>query len=257
MTPGYEKIPRAREIGVLVATDSHGATESLAEYDCSLQGNTLTLIQEAPSPELLFRSDGEAFRAALFESARRLAVELSFAGLLEVRFQVDVAGSAWVSSVRLGLVRQHTLVEMVTGLDLVALQFSIAAGEPLPKELQTLEPKGHAVGASIVAMDQTDAVVEKLAFAPAPQGRSRTEPSATTGAILPTDDAALIAKLTTYEPIRHRALLSMDRMLAEAQIAPFATNIDALRRVLGDYTFRAGQYDSQLGDKLEAAAGEA
>ena len=48
-----------------------------------------TLIHETPSPELLFRSDGEAFRMALFESARRLAAELRYAGLLEVKFKAE------------------------------------------------------------------------------------------------------------------------------------------------------------------------
>jgi biotin carboxylase len=63
----------------------------------------------------------------------------------------------------------------------------------------------------------------------------------------------LIAKLTTFEPIRHRAILSMDRMLAELSVEPFITNVQSLRRILGDYAFRAGQYDKQTA--LRFAAG--
>jgi biotin carboxylase len=51
--------------------------------------------------------------------------------------------------------------------------------------------------------------------------------------------------VTTFEPIRHRALLSMDRMLAEMRVQPFATNVHILRKILSDYAFRAGQYDSE------------
>jgi biotin carboxylase len=118
---------RPREIGVLVAADSHGATCAIAECDRSLSTSEHTLIHETPSPELLFRDDGEAFRMALFESARRLSAELRYAGLLEVRFHIDPSGLSWVSDVTIGLPRYHTLMEMVTRVDLVALQLRIAS----------------------------------------------------------------------------------------------------------------------------------
>ena len=236
---------KPREICVLVAADSHGETTAIAECDRSLSSAEHTLIHETPSPELLFRSDGEAFRMALFESARRLAAELRYAGLLEVKFHVDPSGLSWVSDVKIGLPRHHTLIEMVTRVDLVALQLRIASGEPIPEELESLEPRGHALDASILALDQQDAVVSSYSAAPAPQGRVRATSSATVGLPLPADDRPLIVKLTTYAPIRHRALLSMDRMLAEMRVEPFSTNVEALRRILSDYAFRAGQYNSE------------
>jgi acetyl/propionyl-CoA carboxylase alpha subunit len=240
-----EDSSRPREICVLVAADSHGETTAIAECDRSLSTSEHTLIHETPSPELLFRSDGGAFRMALFESARRLAAELRYAGLLEVKFHICPSGLCWVSDVKIGLPRHHTLIEMVTRVDLVALQLRIASGEPIPEELETVEPRGHALDASILALDQQDAVVSSYAVAPASQGRVRTTSSATVGLALPADDRPLIAKLSTYAPIRHRALLSMDRMLAEMRVEPFDTNVPALRRILSDYAFRAGQYDSE------------
>ena len=248
-----EDASRPREIGVLVAADSHGATSAIVECDRSLSSSEHTLIHETPSPELIFRVDGEAFRMALFETARRLAAELRYAGLLEVRFQIDPAGLAWVSDVQIGLPRHHTLIEMVTRLDLVALQLRIASGEPIPDDLDNIEPRGHALDASILALDQQDAVVSSYSISPSPQGRVRATSSATVGLPLPADDRPLIAKLTTYEPIRHRALLSMDRMLAEMRAQPFTTNVQALRRVLSDYAFRAGQYDSESATRFASA----
>lgn len=239
----FEPPYRPREVGVLVAADSHGDTIAIAECDRSLSTSEHVLIHESPSPELFFRPDGEAFRMALFDSARRLAAELRYAGLLEIRFQLDPAGRAWASAVTIGLPRQHTLVEMVTRVDLVGLQLRIASGERIPEELGALEPRGHALGASIVALDQTDAAVSSLSIAPAPQGRAQATASASVGLPLPADDRPLIAKLTTYDPLRHRALLTMDRMLAEMRAEPFATNVADLRRILGDYAFRAGCYD--------------
>jgi acetyl/propionyl-CoA carboxylase alpha subunit len=131
---------------------------------------------------------------------------------------------------------------MVTGIDLVALQLRIAGGESLPEELSTLEPKGHALEAAVVAVDRQDAVVSSYSVAPAPPGRARATASATVGMPLPADDKPLLAKLCTHGPIRHAALLSMDRMLAEMRVEPFSTNIGTLRRILSDHCFRAGQY---------------
>lgn len=247
------ELHRPRELSVLVAADSHGATAAIAECDRSLSTDEHTLIHETPSPELLFRSDGEAFRMALFESARRVASELRYAGLLEVTFQIDPAGLSWVSDVKVGLPRHHTLIEMAAGTDLVALQLRIASGDSIPEELESVQLQGHALDASILALDQQDAAVTAYSVAPAPQGRVRATSSATVGQALPGDDRPLVAKLTTYAPIRHRALLSMDRMLAEIRIEPFATNIPTLRRILGDYAFRAGQYDSHFATKFANA----
>jgi acetyl/propionyl-CoA carboxylase alpha subunit len=241
---------RPRELAVLVAADSHGETAAIAECDRSLSTSEHTLIHETPSPELLFRSDGEAFRMALFESARRLAAELRYAGLLEVKFHIDPSGLSWVSDVKIGLPRHHTLIEMCTGVDLVALQLRIASGEPIPEELESIESRGHALDASILALDQADAVVSSYSIAPAPQARVRATSSATIGMPLPADDRPLIAKLTTYAPIRHGALLSMDRMLAEMRTEPFSTNVQSLRQILSDFAFRAGQYDTESASRF-------
>ncbi len=248
-----DELTQPREIAVLVAADSHGETTAIVECDRSLSTSEHTLIHETPSPELSFRSDGEAFRMALFENARRLAAELRYAGLLEVKFHIDPSGLAWVSDVKIGLPRHHTLIEMVTRLDLVALQLQIASGESLPEELETVEARGHALDASILALDQQDAVVSSYSVAPAPQGRVRATSSATVGLPLPADDRPLIAKLTTHAPIRHQALLSMDRVLAELRAEPFTTNVQSLRRILSDYAFRAGQYDNESARRFASA----
>lgn len=244
---------RPREVGVLVAADSYGETIAIAECDRSLSTSEHSLIHESPSPELFFRRDGEAFRMALFDSACRLAAEFRYAGLLEVRFQLDPDGRAWVSGVTIGLPRHHTLIEMVTKVDLVGQQLRIASGEKIPEELRSLEPRGHALGASILALDQTEAPVSSFSIAPAPQGRVQTATSATVGLPLPADDRPLIAKLTTYDPLRHSALLTMDRMLAEMRAEPFATNVADIRRILMDYAFRAGQYDAESAERFMSA----
>jgi len=236
---------RPRDIRVLIAADAHGEAVAIAECDRSLSTDEHTLIHECPSPELLFRRDGEAFRIALCDAARRIATELRYAGLLEVRFDIDADGHAWAGGVTIGLPRQHTLVEMVTKVDLVAVQLRIASGEKVDEDLGAIELRGHAAAASIVARTQPRDEVTSFSIAPAPQGRVQAAASATVGLPLPRDDRPVIAKLTTFDPIRHRALLTMDRMLAEMRAEPFETNVADLRRILADYAFRAGQYDTE------------
>ncbi|MEM7434208.1 MAG: biotin carboxylase N-terminal domain-containing protein [Myxococcota bacterium] len=241
---------RPREVGVLVAADTHGDAIAIAECDRSLSVDDRVILHESPAPELFFRRDGEAFRLSLFESARRLACELRYAGLLEIRFQLDPDGRAWVLGVSIGLPRHHTLIEMVTKVDLVGEQLRIASGDNLTEQLRSLKARGHALATSIVAVDNADASVASLSIAPAPQGRVQSAASATLGLPLPADDRPLIAKLTTYDPIRHRALLAMDRILAELKAEPFETNVGEVRRILADYSFRAGQYDTQSVDRF-------
>ncbi len=242
-----------RQVGVLVAADSEGETAAIGECERTLSHGDHCLIHESPSPELVFRSDGEAFRLALFESARRVASELRYAGLLEIEFLLDADGLAWVNGVTIGLPRQHTLIEMTTRVDLVNLQIRIAAGEGIPDDLHGVEARGHALAASILATENADAPVGSFFIAPAPQGRVRADSSATVGMALPADDRPLIAKVTTYEPVRHRAMLTMDRLLAELRTEPFETNVGPLRRILADYAFRAGQYDSSANERFSAA----
>ena len=58
------------------------------------------------------------------------------------------------------------------------------------------------------------------------------------------DDGRLVAKISTYAPIRHQAVLTLDRVLAGTQVGPGSTNMAELRQVLGNESFRAGQYDT-------------
>lgn len=239
-------IERARVIDVLLAADMHGEVVGICEQESTLSTKGKPLVDESPSPELAMRADGEAIRTALFDSAIRLAAELRTPGLLTVRFLLDPNTRAFISKVELGLPAQHAIAEMVTGLDLVGLQLSIASGEPLPEEVHAVEPSGHAFGAAVGLAPTSDELppVREVRFPPAPQRQVRFEPAVVEGQVPSGEVLDAICRITTYAPIRHQALLTLDRMLAEFEVRPLATNVPRLRSLIASESYRAGQYDT-------------
>lgn len=89
-----------------------------------------------------------------------------------------------------------------------------------------------------------------MRFPPAPQGKVRFDPAVEPGDTLDTELEPLVARVATFAPIRHQAMLALDRTLAETAIAPVGTNVTFLRRVLNHDSFRAGQYDLGFAKRL-------
>ncbi|MBC7172161.1 MAG: hypothetical protein H5U40_07045, partial [Polyangiaceae bacterium] len=248
-------LERARVLDVLVAADMHGDVVGICEQESTLSQAGGGYIDESPSPDLGMRPDGEAIRTSLFDTAIRLAAELGTPGLVTVRFLLDATARAYVSDVALGLTAQHAIAEMVTGLDLVGLQLSIAAGEPMPDEVHAVEPSGHAFGAVVglgARRDDLEAVRE-IRFPPAPQRQVRVEPAVVEGQIPTGPLVDAVCRITTYAPIRHQALLTLDRMLAELEVSPLEVNVPLLRSVIAHESYRAGQYDTSTAIHLSAS----
>lgn len=242
-------VDRARHLAVTVVVDAHGEVGFFGERETSLRWGPHRLIEEAPSPALLQVPWGEAIREALGDSAIRLARAVGVVGLATIDFLVDAAGRAWIVGIEVGLPFAHPVTEMVCNVDLVEIELRVAAGEELDEAATLAQPTGHSFEARLVAEDgerelvPCSGVVEDLRFPPGPPGMVRAEPAVLPGEHVDAEADALLAKIVTFAPIRHQALLVLDRVLAETHVAPLATNIKVLRRVLGHESFRAGHYD--------------
>lgn len=239
-------LPRARTIEVLVAADSEGAVEPVTECETTLRHGGFVLLEESPSPALTFRIDGESIREMMFDIAIRVAKELGSVGLIRVEMVFTADGILYTSGARLGLPSLHAVLERATGLDLLNLQLQLASGAPLPEDVLVLQPSGHAIGARIVAINdaQHSEAPSALRFPAAPQRSVVVEPSCSVGSPVPTDDGAVLARVTSFAPIRHQAALTLDRILAGSELAPHDTNIPLIRSVLIDDGFRAGCFDA-------------
>lgn len=256
-------LERPRHIEVQVAADKHGNYVALGERECSVQRRHQKVIEESPAPALLFHSRGEEKRMALFDAALRIAREVGYHSVGTAEFIMDTAGGFYFLEWNPRLQVEHAVTEMCTGLDLVEVQLRVAAGEELPNHVLRAEPRGHAIEARIYAEEPDKGFlprpgeVRTLRWPPLPAGSLRIETGIAPGSKVTPHYDPLVAKVITFGATRQKAMLTLDRVLAEAEIEPLVTNIAFLRRVLAHDSFRAGEYDTGFTERLMAERPEA
>lgn len=250
-------IERPRLLAVMVLADGRGKYAALLDFEHSLHRQGLTLLAESPAPAWASLPGGAQRRQALYESATIIAKEAGIAGTATAEFLIDTRGQIHFSRLRLGLPAEHALWEMCTGLDLVEAQLRLASGEALPAEIGR-QPSGNAAEAHIYAElppnhARTEPFdIKALRWPVVAPGALRIETDLAVGARAGTNYDLLVGKVLAYGQSRHQALLTLDRVLAEATIDPLPTNLPFLREILGDESFRAGQYDSDFAQRLLA-----
>ncbi|MDP5084033.1 MAG: acetyl/propionyl/methylcrotonyl-CoA carboxylase subunit alpha [Yoonia sp.] len=240
-------IQSPRHIEVQVFGDGVDAVH-LFERDCSLQRRHQKVIEEAPAPGMT-----EALRKAMGDAAVKAAKAIGYAGAGTVEFIVDGAGALrpdgfWFMEMNTRLQVEHPVTEAITGVDLVAWQLRVAAGEALPVKQADLEIKGHAFEARLYAEDvpagflPATGVLDHLAF---PAG-VRIDSGVVAGDEISPWYDPMIAKITVHGPDRATALRSLQAALDATEVAGTVTNIGFLRRLSRDGGFVAAQVDTGL-----------
>ncbi len=225
-------VTRPRHVEVQVAGDRHGNLVHLFERDCSVQRANQKLIEEAPAPNLMPET-----RAALHDYALRLSRAISYDNLGTVEFLVDAESEAvFFLEMNTRLQVEHPVTEAITGLDLVAWQIRIAAGETLPLRQDQIACTGHAIEARLTAERADEGFrpdTGRIALWSEPEGL-RVDSGVATGGIVSTHYDSLLAKVIAHAPDRAGAVRrlgeGLERMvvLGSATIRPFL--IDALRQ---------------------------
>jgi acetyl-CoA/propionyl-CoA carboxylase biotin carboxyl carrier protein len=234
--------PRPRHVEVQVLADTHGGIVHLGERDCSVQRRHQKLVEEAPSPGL----PGE-----LAERLRTWAVAVAkacgYVGAGTVEFLWDPAsGGAWFLEMNTRIQVEHPITELVTGVDIVAAQLRVAAGEPLGLTQDQVRLAGHAVECRINAEDPargflpTPGTITRLRWPGGPG--VRVDAGYESGDTVPAFYDDLLGKLVAWAPDRDQAIARLRAALGDLAIEGVASTAPALARVLDAGDFRAGTH---------------
>ncbi|HWE89866.1 MAG TPA: biotin carboxylase N-terminal domain-containing protein [Pseudonocardiaceae bacterium] len=249
MVERYVDTPRHIEIQVLA--DTYGTVLHLGERECSLQRRHQKIIEEAPSPLLTGLPGGAEIRRRMGQAAVDAAKAAGYIGAGTVEFVVSTAdpGEFFFLEMNTRLQVEHPVTEQVTGIDLVAQQILVAAGQRLSLRQEDVRVTGHAVEARVYAEDPARGFLPTggriLALAE-PADLVRVDSSLAEGVVIGSDYDPMLAKYIAHADSRDEALRELRRALGSATVLGVTTNIDFLRRLLADPEVLAGNLDTGL-----------
>lgn len=212
----------------------------LGERDCSIQRRHQKLVEESPSSALT-----PGLRTRITESAVALASRVGYRSAGTIEYIVDeVRQEFFFIEMNTRIQVEHPVTEMLTGLDLVALQIRIAAGEPLPLEQSQIRFTGHAIECRINAEDPERGFLPQpgtLAEYSVPSGPGvRVDSHAFPGYSLPPHYDSLIAKLIVLGADREEARARMQRALREFHIVGVPNTVKFHQRLMAEPDFVTG-----------------
>ena len=239
-------IARARHIEVQILADSHGSVVHLWERDCSVQRRHQKVVELAPAPNL-----PEELRQEICEAAIRVARTTGYVNAGTVEFLVDADTGEWFFiEVNPRIQVEHTVTEMVTGIDLVRSQILVAQGcrlheAPLSIPRQADIPRrGTAIQCRITTEDPENDFSPDYGrlqtFRTAGGLGIRLDGTAYAGAVLSPFYDSLLVKLTSWDSTLTDACARADRALQEFRIRGVKTNIGFLRNVVNHEDFQTG-----------------
>lgn len=231
----YLEKPRHVEIQILA--DQHGNAVFLGDRDCSMQRRHQKIIEEAPSPLINTR-----LRDKIGERCAEACRKINYRGAGTFEFLYE-NGEFYFIEMNTRLQVEHTVTEMITGIDLVQQQIFIAAGEKLKFRQKDIVLKGHAIECRLNAEDPYSFVpspgtIERFHMPGGPGVRIDTH--AYGGYTVPPHYDSMIGKLITYGDTREQAIARMRIALSEMMITGIKTNIALHADLMADAAFHQG-----------------
>jgi acetyl-CoA/propionyl-CoA carboxylase biotin carboxyl carrier protein len=229
-------VERAHHVEAQIMADAHGNVSFLGERDCSVQRRHQKLIEETPSPVV-----DDALRTEIADAAIALARRSDYVNAGTVEGIVDEDGSFYFLEMNTRLQVEHTVTEMVTGYDLVAMQIRVALGETLRLDPA---PRGAAIQCRINAEDPARNFLPgpgRIGRYQEPSGPFvRVDSGVRAGREVPGDYDSMFAKLIVAGEDREQARRRMLRALDEYVVEGVPTTIPLHRWVLQTQEFRTG-----------------
>ncbi len=238
-----------RHVEIQVFGDAHGRVVALGERECSLQRRHQKVVEESPSPVV-----SPELRARMSEAAVAAAKAVGYANAGTVEFLLDVDGSFFFLEMNTRLQVEHPVTEEAWGLDLVALQLAVAAGEPLPADLPVASV-AHAIEARVYAEDPENGFLPQVGTVLAyeePGGPGvRVDSGIEAGSEVSVHYDPMLAKVVARGRTREEARRRLVDALGRTVILGVATNVSWLRRLLQTPEFVRGELDTSLLGRLE------
>jgi geranyl-CoA carboxylase alpha subunit len=229
-----------RHVEIQVFGDRHGNVIHLGERDCSVQRRHQKVVEEAPSPAV----DAE-LRARVGRAAVRAAAAIGYVGAGTVEFLLAPDGAFYFLEMNTRLQVEHPVTEMVTGVDLVALQLIVAEGKPLPLAQEAVALSGHAIEVRLYAEDPAGDFLpqtgEIAVWQPATGDGVRIDHGLRVGAAVSPFYDPMLAKLIAWGPDRDEARRRLLRCVEDSRLFGVATNRAFLAATLRNPEFAAGQ----------------
>jgi geranyl-CoA carboxylase alpha subunit len=232
-------IDGARHVEVQVFGDSEGNVVHLGERDCSVQRRNQKVLEEAPAPGV-----SPELRAAMGAAAEKLARAVGYVNAGTVEFLLARDGAFYFLEMNTRIQVEHPVTELVTGQNLVRLQFDIAMGKPLSFDLEGLPLNGHAIEARLCAEDPDDAFKPQTGTVSI-EGMPRDVRIDWAGTPDVTGDYdSMIAKVIAHGGTRDEARLKLIAALDDLAVLGIRTNRAFLSELLSDADFAAGGVDT-------------
>lgn len=241
-------IEKPRHVEIQIIRDAHDQGFFLLERECSMQRRHQKVIEEAPCPYLK-----DDVRRKMAEASLRLAEAVDYLGVGTLEYLVDDKQDFYFLEMNTRLQVEHTVTEMITGLDLVELQIRVAQGEKLALKQENICPNGHAIQCRIYAEDPENNFMPSPGkiefFEPAEGPGIRHDTGVYDGAEISMFYDPMIAKLVAHATTRDRAIKKMQRALREYRISGPAHNIGFLQTLLATPEFCQARGHTQFIDQ--------
>jgi acetyl-CoA carboxylase biotin carboxylase subunit len=235
-------IKNPRHIEVQVIADAHGNVLHIGERDCSMQRRHQKLIEESPAVALT-----PEIRAELHASAVRATKYIKYEGAGTFEYLLDADKKFYFMEMNTRLQVEHTVSEMVSGLDLIEMMIRVAEGEALPPQ-ESVDLTGHSIECRITAEDPIKFLPcpGKITQWISPGGRNvRVDTHAHGGYIVPPTYDSMIGKLIVYGTDRNDAIARMHRALSEFTITGIKTTIPFHLKMMENPDFINNNFDTK------------
>jgi len=226
-----------RHIEFQVLADQHGNAVHIGERDCSMQRRHQKVVEEAPAPGI-----SAELRAKMGKICADACVRIGYHGAGTFEFLYE-NGDFYFIEMNTRIQVEHTISEQISGIDLVAEQIKIAAGEPLSFTQDDIVLNGHAIECRINAEDAKTFMPSpgKITHYHAPGGIGiRMDSHVYSGYSVPPNYDSMIGKLISYGPTRESAIARMLTALNEIGIEGIKTNVALQQDIMNDANFQEG-----------------